>query len=223
MEAFGEYVNVPPRVCCGRPLISKGLLDEARAAAEATTRTLVRPATHGLPIVFLEPSCYSAVRDDHPHLLRGELQSQSRTVASACIMFEEWAATRLTAAPAAGTPTRRPSSPQILLHTHCHHKALLGTGAAVRAMSATGGAVVDLDAGCCGMAGSFGYEPEHYDVSRAVGERRLFPAVRDRAAQSVVVAAGFSCRHQIAHFAGADAMHPAVLLRTTLLPIGDDR
>ncbi len=223
MEAIGERVAIPPRVCCGRPLISKGLLTEARAAAEATVRALIEPARRGLPIVFVEPSCYSAVRDDHPHLLRGEMESQSRSVANACMLFDEWAAARLTAAGAAAPHNRRSGPPQVLLHTHCHHRSLVGTEAALRALSALGAAVVDLDAGCCGMAGSFGYEREHYDVSRAVGERRLFPAVRDRAAQSVVVAAGFSCRHQIAHFAGADAVHPAVLLRTTLLPIGDDQ
>jgi FAD/FMN-containing dehydrogenase/Fe-S oxidoreductase len=221
MEAFGERVNVSPRVCCGRPLISKGLLHEARAAAEATVRALVGPATQGLPIVFLEPSCYSAVRDDHPHLLRGELAAQSRMIASACIMFEEWAAKRL-ASPASAWTSRLDPCPsrQVLLHTHCHHKALLGAGAAMRTMEALGGSVVDLDAGCCGMAGSFGYERDHYDVSRAIGERRLFPAVRARPAGAIVVAAGFSCRHQIEHFTGVEALHPAFVLRSALAADG---
>jgi len=209
-ERWGWSLTVPPRVCCGRPLISKGFLDAARLQAEIVTRALFPHAQRGQPIVFCEPSCYSAVRDDHPHLLRGALQEQGRAIAEACVTFEEWACrARVFAAELKGATA--PS--QILLHAHCHQKALVGTAPAVKLLSQIAGCrVTDLDSGCCGMAGSFGYEREHYDVSRAIGERCLLPAVRERPAGSLVVAPGFSCRHQIEHFTGVAAVHPAVLL-----------
>jgi FAD/FMN-containing dehydrogenase/Fe-S oxidoreductase len=212
-SAWGWSLNLPERVCCGRPLISKGFLDDARRQAEMVTRALAPLAQKGLPIVFCEPSCYSAVRDDHPHLLRGALQVQSRAVASACVTFEEWARK-------ARGSERVPSGPgQILLHSHCHQKALVGTAPAVSLLTQIPGcAVTDLDSGCCGMAGSFGYEREHYEISRTIGERRLFPAVRERPAGSTVVANGFSCRHQIAHFTGVTPLHPAVLLASLAKP-----
>ncbi|MGE5192327.1 MAG: (Fe-S)-binding protein, partial [Deltaproteobacteria bacterium] len=244
---WGWSLTVPERVCCGRPLISKGFLDEAGRQAEAVTRSLAPFAQKGLPIIFCEPSCYSAVRDDHPHLLRGTLQDQSRTVAAACLTFEEWAgkidmqrqASNSTGSlfdpfdrfdlfdpgPAASQPASavhpataivRPPV-HILLHSHCHQKALVGTAPVVRLLSRIPGCTVtDLDSGCCGMAGSFGYEREHYAVSQAIGERRLLPAVRERPAGSAVVAPGFSCRHQIAHFTGVAPVHPAVLLASLM-------
>jgi FAD/FMN-containing dehydrogenase/Fe-S oxidoreductase len=213
--AWGWSLTVPERVCCGRPLISKGFLDEARRQAEAVTRVLAPEAQKGFSIVFCEPSCYSAVRDDHPHLLRGALKEQSQAVAAACVTFEEWAGKADWRAP---TPVSTSSTPSagpahVLLHSHCHQKALVGTAPAVRLLSRIPGCTVtDLDCGCCGMAGSFGYEREHYDISRTIVERRLLPAIRERPARSTVVAPGFSCRHQIAHFTGVMPVHPAVLL-----------
>jgi Fe-S oxidoreductase len=122
------------------------------------------------------------------------------------------------AAKAAALPLR--SGPaQILLHGHCHQRSMGLVTPARQLLSAIPGAqVTDLDAGCCGMAGSFGYERSHYEVSRAIGERRLMPAVRERPAGAVVVAAGTSCRHQIHDFAGATAIHPAQLLASLLVP-----
>jgi Fe-S oxidoreductase len=230
--AWGCSLTIPERVCCGRPLISNGFLDEARRQAEAVTRSLTPLAEEGRPIIFCEPSCYSAVRDDHPQLLRGTLQAQSRAVAAACVTFEEWtekggslrAIDSQSGEKGSATGCLSPFSAgeghapaQILLHSHCHQKALVGTAPAVRLLSQIPGCTVtDLDSGCCGMAGSFGYEREHYDISRAIGERLLLPAVRERPAGSVVVAPGFSCRHQIAHFTGATPVHPAVLLASLL-------
>jgi FAD/FMN-containing dehydrogenase/Fe-S oxidoreductase len=233
VRAAGGEVVVAPRVCCGRPLISKGFLEAARCQAEATVRALSPLAQAGTPILFCEPSCYSAVRDDHPHLLRGELQQQARTVAESCVTFEEWAAGALAAggrhavrgvgcegADVPRTACRalfRAGPRQLLLHTHCHQRALVGSGPAVRLLAAIPHCrVTDLDSGCCGMAGSFGYEREHYEISRQVGEQRLLPAVRAQAPGTAIVAAGFSCRQQIRHFTGAAAVHPAVLLRSLL-------
>lgn len=207
---MGVYVEVPDRVCCGRPQISKGLLEEARHQAELTVRTLFPLVRRGLPIVFCEPGCYSAVKDDHPHLLRGELKFMAQQVSAACLTFEEWADAILAEAGEGGfdpetTPHFMEGPQRILLHAHCHQKALGGLPVAARLLGRIPGAeVVDADAGCCGMAGSFGYEKEHYHVSRAVGERKLFPAVRDSGSQTTVVAPGFSCRQQIRHFTDAN-------------------
>ena len=109
--------------------------------------------------------------------------------------------------------TLKPGPASVLLHGHCHQKSMgLGGPAKTLLSQIPGTSVVDLDAGCCGMAGSFGYAHDHYEVSRAIGERKLFPAVRNKGDESVVVAAGTSCRHQIADFTGKTAIHPAVLL-----------
>src|SRR5439155_7519359 len=139
-----------------------------------------------------------------PHLLRGDLQRDARRVAEACLTFEEWAGETAL--------TFRPGPERVLLHAHCHQKALVGTAPAQRLLQRIPGCeTLDLDAGCCGMAGSFGYEREHYDLSRAVGERKLFPAVRAAGNNTVVAASGFSCRHQVQHFTARPALHPAVL------------
>jgi Fe-S oxidoreductase len=207
--AAGWSVAVAPRVCCGRGLISKGFLEEARERAEQSVAALLPLVERGLPIVFVEPGCFSAVRDDHPHLLRGELQKAARRVAEACVTFEEWAQH--------ANLLLRQGPERVLLHAHCHQKALVGTGPAMLALAKIPGCqVVDLDAGCCGMAGSFGYEREHYDISKAIGERKLFGAVREADTNSMVVASGFSCRHQVAHFTQRQAVHPAVALRSLL-------
>ena len=106
---------------------------------------------------------------------------------------------------------------RILVQGHCHQRALVGMAPLMKLLKRIPGAeVIDLDAGCCGMAGSFGYEKEHYEISRLVGEQRLFPAIRQADADTVIVAPGFSCRLQIEHFTGRTAVHPAVLLQSLL-------
>jgi len=215
LTAAGCGAHVVPHGCCGRPMISKGLLDDARAAAAANAEALHDAAARGEPIVFLEPSCLSAVREDAPALLRGEAQRKARVVASACVLFEEYLEREWQAGKAALPLTPGPS--RVLLHGHCHQKAM-GLAPAARALLSRipGATVVDLDAGCCGMAGSFGYAREHYDVSRAIGERKLLPAARAMTADTVLVAAGTSCREQVRHFTGARALHPAELLRRSV-------
>jgi FAD/FMN-containing dehydrogenase/Fe-S oxidoreductase len=215
----GGEVIMAPRVCCGRGLISKGVLDAARRQAEACVRALLPLVQAGTPILFCEPSCYSAVVDDYLHLLRGEARQQAERVAAHCVSFEEWAAGALPGADSAEEDGSlfRAGPPEVLLHAHCHQRALIGTGPATRLLSAIPRCrVTDLDSGCCGMAGAFGYEREHYELSRQVGEHRLLPAVRAKAPETAVVASGFSCRQQIRHFTGVEAVHPAVLLRSLL-------
>jgi Fe-S oxidoreductase len=210
---LGWSVSVPPRVCCGRPLISKGLLDRARVQAEATSAALAGAAAEGTPIAFCEPGCFSAVRDDHPRLVRPHLRAVAESVAAAAVTVEEWAASALdaTARPA---PTAAEAGPvRVLVHGHCHQKALVGMDPTAALLARIPEAEVTvLDGGCCGMAGSFGYEREHYALSEQIGELRLFPALRERPADTIVVASGFSCRHQIRHFTDTEPLTPVQIV-----------
>jgi Fe-S oxidoreductase len=209
LERGGCGVEVVRPGCCGRPLISQGLLGEARTHAAQVVESLFPIVQRGEKILFCEPSCLSAVKEDAPSLLRGDQQQKARAVAEACLLFEEFAGEL-------DLPLRAGPS-RILLHGHCHQKALGLLPAAISLLSRVPSAtVVDLDAGCCGMAGSFGYAKEHYDVSRAIAERRLLPAVKARKPGDVVVAPGTSCRHQMSELAGVDAIHPAVLIRSLI-------
>jgi Fe-S oxidoreductase len=159
------------------------------------------------------------VRDDHPLLLRGELREKAEAVAAASVTFEEWAASALEADPD-GVPRIAAGPARALLHGHCHQKALVGLGPTLRLLSRIPGLeVVDADAGCCGMAGSFGYEREHYSISKAVGERKLFPAIAGEGPDTAVIAPGFSCRQQIRHFTDARPVSVMELLEPL---VGDD-
>jgi Fe-S oxidoreductase len=212
LRASGLGATLAPHVCCGRPLISQGLLAEARDRAARNVAALYPRAAAGAPIVFVEPSCLSAVREDAPDLLKGSLRDKARVVASRAVLFEEYLETEL-AAGRASLPLR-PGPRAILLHVHCHQRSMgLGPTAAALLRRIPGATVTDLDAGCCGMAGSFGYTSDHYDVSRAIGERKLLPAARSMGADTVLAAAGTSCRHQVHHFTGVQARHPALLIR----------
>jgi Fe-S oxidoreductase len=215
LEAAGIPTALAPNGCCGRPLISQGLLDEARERAAMNTDALHPLAEAGGTFVFFEPSCLSAVREDAPALLRGDAQRKARRVSEASVSFEAF----LEQAWREGRAqlTIRQGPPKILLHGHCHQKAM-GLLAPAKALLSRlpGSSVIDLDAGCCGMAGSFGYVREHFEVSRAIGERRLLPAARTLDPGSVLVASGVSCRHQVEDFTGARALHPAHLLRSLL-------
>jgi Fe-S oxidoreductase len=185
------------------------LLGEAQQNAANIVDGLLPIAERGEKILFCEPSCLSAIKEDIPSLLRGDRQQKARTVANAAMLFDEFASKL-------DLPLRKGPS-RILLHGHCHQKSM-GMLAASTALLARipGATVVDLDAGCCGMAGSFGYAKEHYDVSVAIANRRLLPAVKAMQPDEVLVAPGTSCRQQVKDLAGATALHPAVLIRDLL-------
>jgi FAD/FMN-containing dehydrogenase/Fe-S oxidoreductase len=206
----------PPGLrCCGRPMISNGLLDQAVANARHNVEQLHDWASRGGPIITCEPSCILTIKDDYPALLTGQLRSQAETVARACSTFEEYFDSIPPAA--TGVLAWKPGPRKILVQAHCHQQSLVGTGPLLRLLRSIPDAdVIDLDAGCCGMAGSFGYETEHYQVSQQVGEQRILPAVRQAGPDTAVVAPGFSCRLQIQHFTGRQAIHPAQLLRSCL-------
>jgi Fe-S oxidoreductase len=196
-------------------LISNGLLDQAVANARHNVERLHEWSRRGGPIVACEPSCILTIRDDYPALLKGALRSRAEAVARASLTFEEF----YDSIPSRqqGKALQWKPGRQILVQAHCHQRSLVGVGPMMRLLRSIPGAeVIDLDAGCCGMAGSFGYEVEHYEVSRLVGEQRLLPALWQARPDSVIVAPGFSCRLQIEHFTGRQAVHPGVLLRSCL-------
>ena len=209
LERGGCAVDVIRPGCCGRPLISKGLLAEARVQAGQLVEALYPIAARGEKILFCEPSCLSVIKEDAASLLRGEQQQKAQAVAKAALLWEEYAATL-------DLPLRKGPA-KILLHGHCHQKSmglLDATKALLGRIPST--TVVDLDAGCCGMAGSFGYSKDHYDVSVAIANRKLLPAVKAMKSGEALVAVGTSCRHQVADLAGATAVHPAVLIRSLM-------
>ena len=205
--AAGARVYLPEVVCCGRPMLSAGLVDEARENARRNLELLMPLVERGVPLVGLEPSCILTLRDDYRRLLPNDERVEK--LAEATRLFEE---------ALLGLDTELPlhkGSP-ILLHGHCHQKALVGTGPTEEVLAlAPGTKVTVVDSGCCGMAGQFGYEKGHYEVSMKMGERRLFPAVRE-ANESVVVAPGTSCREQILGGTGRRAQHPAEYLAARL-------
>jgi len=210
LEAAGYRVVLIDRKCCGRPLISKGMLAEAREHAAWNVERLAPYARRGVPIVGLEPSCLLTLRDETVELVRTD---DARAVARQSFLFEEF----LVRERGRGLELSfRANGKKALLHGHCHQKALVGTAPTVAALRWAGFEVQEIDSGCCGMAGSFGFEREHYDISVALGNRRLAPAVKAAAAETEIVAPGISCRQQIQHLAGRRAKHPAEVLHESL-------
>jgi Fe-S oxidoreductase len=205
--AAGTRVHLPEVVCCGRPMLSAGLVDAARQNARRNLDLLMPLVERGIPLVGLEPSCILTLRDDYQKLLPNDERVEK--LAEATRLFEE-ALLELEAE----LPLREGSP--VLLHGHCHQKALVGTKPTEEALAlAPGTEVTVVDSGCCGMAGQFGYEKGHYEASMKMGERRLFPAVRE-AGESVVIAPGTSCREQILGGTRRRAQHPAVYLASRL-------
>ncbi|MFQ5806907.1 MAG: FAD-binding and (Fe-S)-binding domain-containing protein [Phycisphaerae bacterium] len=202
LEALGCEVIVPPTACCGRPLISKGLLDEAKSLAEENVEVLAPYAERGIAIVGTEPSCVSVLTDELPQFVR---TPQAKRVAEAAQTIETYVSRASEQNP--GTLRFKDGRPSLLYHGHCHQKAQTGTADALRVLAAcTGGAAAEINSGCCGMAGAFGHELEHYDIAKAIGEQRLFPAVRARGDARIAVS-GFSCRYHIEHHTGVHPRH----------------
>jgi FAD/FMN-containing dehydrogenase/Fe-S oxidoreductase len=231
LEAAGYEVLLPRRpICCGRPMISKGLLAEAKALAMQQLEWLAPYAQAGLPIVGLEPSCILTFRDEYPDLLD---DPRAAVLAKQSFLIDEFLSREIGAGRSSlrfrddrlqtiddRTTVHRPSSivhRQFLLHGHCHQKALVGTSHALALLHMIPGAQArEIDSGCCGMAGSFGYEAEHHAISQAIGERALFPAVRALAPAAEMVAMGTSCRQQIADGTGRRARHLVEVLADAL-------
>jgi Fe-S oxidoreductase len=220
LERSGWRVELVSGGCCGRSSMSKGLLDDAKKKASALVDSLATHTIAGSPIVGCEPSCLFMLRDEHVALLPGS--ESVHAVAGRVRQVEEL----LVEAIDEGRLTLRADSPlagrRIVFHGHCHQKAEVGTAATMALLRLIPGThVVEIDSGCCGMAGSFGFESEHYDMSIAVGKDRLFPALAVEPEDTIVAATGVSCRQQIFHGAGRTAWHPVELVREALA--GPDR
>ncbi len=205
LEAAGYEVELAGIACCGRPAVSKGLLDLGRDLAQANVRRLVASAKQGVPIVGCEPSCVTMFVDEYRDFRLG---ADAEIVAARVSMVDAFIADR-TLVPELPF---RPLNQNVLLHGHCQQKAVFGISATLTALSRIDGLRVQtLDSGCCGMAGSFGYELGHYDVSTALANRVLLPAIAANP-DAALIAPGFSCRHQVEGLAGVRAKHPVQLI-----------
>ncbi len=204
LESCGYSVILARAGCCQRPRISHGFLREAKREGERTLRALDAYIKAGLKVVVCEPSCASALTDDLPDLIEDTALGQriKENVMMIDVFLEkEFAAGNIQTG-------LRSTIKKILLHGHCHQKSLYGTASMKMLWSKVEGLEFsETDAGCCGMAGSFGYEKEHHELSLKVGGNKLFPAVENRGEGTEVVACGFSCRHQLADATGVKALH----------------
>ncbi|MFN8492300.1 MAG: FAD-linked oxidase C-terminal domain-containing protein [Caldilineaceae bacterium] len=213
LEAAGYTVQLADgRKCCGRPLMTGGQADKAKPWVDHNVALLAPYAAQGVPIVGIEPSCILTLRDEYVNLASD--QKRARLLAQNAFTIEEFVVREVAAQ--RFKPAWRAQPGKALLHGHCHHKALVGNEASVAALKAAGYQVEVIPSGCCGMAGDFGYEIDHYDVSQKIGEDRLLPAVRAAAPETIIVASGTSCRHQIEHFTERQPVHLVQALAAAL-------
>ena len=213
LEGLGYQVVLPKVTCCGRPMLSKGMMDKAKSAALANVDSVYSYVQNGAMLVGIEPSCILSFKDDYPDLLAGN--ERAKAVAENTMLIEEFV---LYAQQEVGATFDFVKPPKkVLLHGHCHQKALVGTAPAMQVLNAIPGCEAkELETGCCGMAGSFGMEKEHYDMSMSIGEMTLFPAIRAEEGEFEMVAEGISCRQQIKHGTDKSAKHLVELLAEAL-------
>ncbi len=216
LELAGHEVRLESRGCCGRSAISKGLLDQARRDARALVSRLAGDARAGIPIVGCEPSCLLTLKEEYPQLL-GADDPDVAVVAAQAQLVEDLLVAAIDDGALQLDPDAAVAGQRILFHGHCHQKAAVGTGSTMALLQRIPGAQVEeLDAGCCGMAGSFGFETEHYELSMEIGGQRLFPAVAAEPASTLIAATGVSCRQQIGQGTGRQGAHPIELLRAAV-------
>ncbi|MGN6557676.1 MAG: heterodisulfide reductase-related iron-sulfur binding cluster, partial [Solirubrobacterales bacterium] len=213
IEDAGFRVVVPePELCCGRPLYDYGMLDTAKRFWRRMLDTLAPHIREGVPVVGIEPSCVAAFRDELPNLLYDDedakrLSLQTLTLAELLQRHApDWEPPRI---------ERR-----AIVHGHCHQEAVMGMSAEKELYERLGLDFEVLDSGCCGLAGSFGFEREHDEISREIGEQRLMSAVREAPAEALLIADGFSCKTQIEEMTGRRAVHTAEAISSALTQEG---
>ncbi len=208
LESAGYEVILPQKQCCGRPLISEGMLDKAIEYANYNIEQLYMYADAGIPIVGCEPSCTSTLTDDYVDLIS---TTKAKQVAQATYTMEEFLLHENEDGELTLTFETQPRD--ILLHGHCHQRALAGIQPVQQMLELPlEHNVTVIDSSCCGMAGSFGYEKSHYELSMNIGELRLFPTIREKSGEFTLTASGFSCRHQLEHGTGIQPKHPIEVL-----------
>jgi len=212
LEAAGLKVVLSDTKCCGRPMISKGMLDDATANAVSNIDQLYAYAEQGIPVIGCEPSCLLTFKDEYPQLVRDE---RAKKVADNSYMIDEYLM-KLHADGELELDFGKLEK-KVLFQAHCHQKAEMGTATSLAALRLAPGYQVELiNSGCCGMAGSFGFEKEHYDLSMKIGEEALFPAIRAKDADWEVAVMGVSCRQQVEDGTGRKARHLVEVLADAL-------
>ena len=215
---LGYKIEIPRHVESGRAAISKGCLKYAKKFAVKNVQLLKDKVSESHPLIGIEPSCILSFRDEYPDLVPAEMRQDALSLAKNCLLYDEFLMNEI-AEGNISAEDFEDAKMEIWLHGHCHQKSLVGVDKTAKALgSLLAGAKVNvIPSGCCGMAGSFGYEKEHYKTSLAIGEMVLFPAVRKAVAQSsdvpaIVAAPGTSCRQQILDGTGVKAVHPIEIL-----------
>ena len=217
---LGYKVEIPKHVESGRAAISKGCLKMAKKYAEDNVSLLKNLIMEEVPLVGIEPSCILSFRDEYPDLVAPEMRDDAKRLAKSCLLFDEFIIREVKEGRIKKDAFKGLDA-EIYLHGHCHQKSLIGVGMSAEMLRLIPEVKVNvIPSGCCGMAGSFGYEKEHYDTSMAIGETVLFPAVRKATAvkeKKVIVAApGTSCRQQILDGTGVKALHPIEIMYNCL-------
>ncbi len=215
LKQLGKNVIVPEIQCCGRPLISKGFLDEAKLKAYRLHSSLANYVEQGYDIIGLEPSCIFTLKDDYSNLLNIDTDKLNKFIA-ACISIDSYLE-KIQKQHSISDHFKKLKN-KIVFHGHCHQKSLEGSEPSIRVLeSLLQTEVEEINSGCCGMAGSFGYETEHYQFSQKIGESRLFPKIRSCNNSDILIANGTSCRQQIIHGTKADVKHLIQVLEQRLL------
>lgn len=219
LNRLGYQVEIPKHGESGRAAISKGCLRLAKKLAIKNVTLLKDVISEDTPLIGIEPSCILSLRDEYPDLVPPEMRGDAKKLAANCLLFDEFLM-REARNGRIGSDAFRPQDADIWLHGHCHQKSLIGVGASADMLRLIPGARIHvIPSGCCGMAGSFGYEKEHYKTSMAIGEMVLFPTVRKAAAspgKTLVAAPGTSCRQQILDGTGVKALHPVEIMFDSL-------
>jgi Fe-S oxidoreductase len=207
-DAGFQVITSQQDLCCGRPLYDFGMLDEAKRYLARILRVLGSQIEAGLPIVVLEPSCASVFRDELLNLFPDD--ARAKKLRAQTFLLSEFLQHH--------APGYQPNqlSRRILAHGHCHHKALMNMTDEEALLRRLGAEVLLPDSGCCGLAGGFGFEKDKFEISQAIGERVLLPAVRREPRETLIVADGFSCREQIRQATGREALHLAEVLRLAM-------
>ncbi len=212
LDRLGYSIDMPDHADSGRALISQGMLKKAAKVAARNIELLAPLISEESPLVGIEPSAILGFRDEYPLLLRGELKKEAERISGLCYTLDEF----ISYEDEAGRIDRSlfdSKRRDILLHGHCHQKALSSTSTCVSMLSLpVGNNVQEIECGCCGMAGAFGYQKENYEISMQIGELALFPAIRDAGTGTIIAAAGTSCRQQIFDGTKRKALHPAEVL-----------